>query len=306
MSSTTLRPLIPSDVPYGLHDAFEKNYFEMTHGSGHLMLFAGDQKVEHLNKDFHGNGIPPEAADPEHLFRIARKARIGVFATQVGMIARYGIDYPEVPYLAKLNSKTNLVKAADQDPVSRQWLEVSQVVKLAQESDLKILAVGYTVYLGSRLEAEMLHEAAQLVFNAHQHGLVTVLWMYPRGEAVVDERDPELIAGATGVGAALGSDFAKVNPPEEEGYSSAELLKEAVMAAGRTKVICAGGSSVDPAEFLQNLYDQIHIGGAAGSATGRNIYQKPFSEAVRMCNAITAITVDGASAEQALRIYRGG
>jgi fructose-bisphosphate aldolase/6-deoxy-5-ketofructose 1-phosphate synthase len=75
----------------------------MTKGSGRLMLFAGDQKVEHLNNDFYGEGIHPDDADPEHLFRIAAEAKIGVFATQLGLIARYGMDYPHVPYLVKLN-----------------------------------------------------------------------------------------------------------------------------------------------------------------------------------------------------------
>jgi len=74
------------------------------------MLFAGDQKIEHLNDDFYGPGISPEDNDPEHLFRIASSAEIGCFATQMGLLARYGEDYPRVKYLVKLNSKTNVVK----------------------------------------------------------------------------------------------------------------------------------------------------------------------------------------------------
>lgn len=45
------------------------------------MLMAGEQKVEHLKEDFYGSGIALEDANPEHLFRIASQARIGVFAT---------------------------------------------------------------------------------------------------------------------------------------------------------------------------------------------------------------------------------
>lgn len=41
--------------------------------------------------------------------------------------------------------------------------------------------------------------------------LSAVLWMYPRGKAVKDEKEPRLIARATGVAACLGSDFVKVN-----------------------------------------------------------------------------------------------
>jgi fructose-bisphosphate aldolase/6-deoxy-5-ketofructose 1-phosphate synthase len=52
------------------------------------------------------------------------------------------------------------------------------------------------------------------------------------------------------------------------------------------------------------LHDQIYVSGAAGNATGRNIHQKSLDEAIRMCNAIYAITVDEASVEQALKIYK--
>jgi len=151
----------------------------------------------------------------------------------------------------------------------------------------------------------MIREAAQAVHWAHQHGLLTVLWIYPRGKAVKDEKSPELIAGATGVAATLGTDFVKVNYPKKEGQKSAEIFKQAIRAAGRTKVVCAGGSSMEPKVFLQQLHDQIFISGASGNATGRNIHQKPLEEAIRLTNAITAITVYGKSAEEAFQVYSG-
>lgn len=296
---------VPLDVPPGMRDDYIDHYLEITKESGRLMLFAGDQKVEHLNRDFYGEGISPEDADPEHLFRIADRGKIGVFAAQLGLIARYGIDYPKVPYLVKLNSKTDIVKTDQMDPLSLQLIEVDQVADFADDSGLDVLGIGYTVYLGSEHEAEMLREAAQAVYQAHTLGLVTVLWIYPRGRAVKDERDPRLIAGATGVAAALGSDFVKVNYPKKEGERSEEIFKEAVAAAGRTKVVCAGGASRDPVSFLKELHDQIHISGAAGNATGRNIHQKGLAEAARICDAIYAITVEDRSVEEALRIYHG-
>jgi len=295
---------MPLDVPPGRRDEYVDNYLKITKESGRLMLFAGDQKVEHLNRDFCGTGISPDDNDPEHLFRIAKKGRIGVFATQLGLIARYGMDYPDLPYLVKLNSKTDLVKTDQMDPVSRQLIDVDQVADFADDSGLDVLGVGYTIYLGSMHEAEMLREAASIVYRAHGQGLVTVLWIYPRGKAVKDEKDPHLIAGATGVAAALGSDFVKVNYPKKEGERSEEIFKEAVSAAGRTKVVCAGGASRDPKSFFQQLHDQIHVSGAAaGNATGRNIHQKDLGEAARMCDAISAITLDDATVEEALRIY---
>ena len=296
---------IPFDVPKDAENTYIDNYLTITRGTGRLMLFAGDQKVEHLNKDFYGEGISTDDNTPEHLFKVAQAGEIGVFATQLGLISRYGRDYPDVPYLVKLNSKTNLVKTDQMDPFSNQWIDIHQVAEFKNNSRLNILGVGYTIYLGSEFESDMLRQAAQIVYEAHRVGLVTVLWIYPRGKAVKDEKDPHLIAGATGVAAALGTDFVKVNYPKQEGAESKEIFKEAVLAAGRTKVVCAGGSSVDPKAFLQQLHDQIFVSGASGNATGRNIHQKSFDEGVRMCNAISAITLKGMSVDDAYAIYTG-
>lgn len=295
--------MVPLDVPKVVRGKYIENYLSITKESGRLMLFAGDQKVEHLNDDFYGGGSHIDDNEPEHLFRIASQANIGVFATQLGLIARYGTDYAQVPYLVKLNSKTNLVKTSQSDPFSRQWFDIQQVVDFRDSSGLKILGVGYTVYPGSEYEAGMLRHAAQVVYHAHQHGFITVLWMYPRGKAVKDEKNPHLIAGAAGVAACLGADFVKVNYPKKEGCESKEILKEAILAAGRTKVICAGGTSKDVEQFLLDLHDQIYISGAGGNATGRNIHQKSLGEAIRMCNAIYAITVEEASVQEALESY---
>lgn len=297
--------IVPLDVPKAMRETYINNYMEMTRGTGRLMLFAGDQKVEHLNDDFYGEGVPEDDADPEHLFRIASRSKIGIFASQLGLIARYGMDYKDVPYLVKINSKTNLIETEQADPFSNLWYDVDQVVEFKENSGLKILGIGYTIYLGSEFEAEMLVQAAQIIYDAHQHGMLSVLWIYPRGKAVKDEKDPHLIAGATGVGACLGTDFVKVNYPKKEGAKSAEIFKEAIRAAGRTRVVCAGGTSDEGEAFLKKLYDQIHVSGAMGNATGRNIHQKPLDEAVRMCNAVYAVTVEDASVEDALKIYRG-
>ncbi len=296
---------VPLGVPLEVEDIYIRNYQMITKETGRLMLFAGDQKVEHLNNDFHGENIHIDDANPEHLFKIATKAKIGVFATQLGLISTYGRDYPDVPYLVKLNSKTNLIKTDQMDPISRHWIDIEQIIQFKKQSGLRIVGVGYTIYLGSEYESQMLREAAQMIYKAHQNGLITVLWIYPRGKAVKDERDPHLIAGATGVGACLGSDFVKVNYPKRQEKESKEIFKEAIMAAGRTKVLCAGGPSVDVKAFLQRLHDQIFISGAAGNATGRNIHQKSLKEAIRMCNAISAITYKGTEVEEAMLIYKG-
>ncbi len=292
----------PVDIPHNKRDTYIHNLETVTGGTGRLFLFAGDQKVEHLNKDFVGSQIAPEDASPQHLFRIAAQAKIGAFAAQLGLIAEYGADAPHVPYIVKLNAKTDIVPVTQKDPYSATWTRVEDVLTFQKNSKLNIAGVGYTIYPGSIYESEMLATAAQHVFAAHQAGLIAVIWAYPRGEAVKDERDPHLTAGVAGIAAAMGADYVKINPPKGgNSVESATLLKEAVAAAGRTKVICAGGASMDEKTFLQTLHDQIHIGGAMGNATGRNVHQRPLDEAVKLCNAIYAVTVENASVDQALR-----
>ena len=306
--------IVPADVPKSMTAEYIKNYLKITRSTGRLMLFAGDQKIEHLNDDFYGKikvgdkeeTIPIDDADPGHLFRIASKAKIGVFATQLGLIAKYGQGYKDVPYLVKLNSKSHLVKTAQKDPLSQAAWTVEQVVKFKKDSGLNIMGVGYTVCVGSEFESEMVREAAQAAFQAHQNGLLAVFWMYPRGKAVPDEKDPHIVAGAAGVGACLGADFVKVNYPKPKSGTAAEAFKEAILAAGkRTKVITAGGSSKEARDFLQETWEQINISGCYGNATGRNIHQKPLDEAIRMANAISAITLEGKNVEEAMKVYEG-
>ncbi|ACU94080.1 fructose-bisphosphate aldolase [Cryptobacterium curtum DSM 15641] len=297
---------VPVDVMPEFREAYIENYLKATRETGRLMLFACDQKIEHLNADFYGEGIDESDADPEHLFQIASQGTIGVMAGQRGLIAHYAMDYPEVNYLVKVNSKTNLVKVSQDDPYSPQLHELEAVLAM-RDAGVNIVGLGYTIYLGSEYESTMLAEAGELIAEAHANGLIVVLWIYPRGKAVGDrEKAPETIAGAAGVAVCLGADFVKVNPPvATEGASSAENLHIASVAAGRCGLVCAGGSKADPREFLSSLYDQIHVGGACGNATGRNIHMRSLDEAVRLTQAISAITLDDASVEDAEAIFNG-
>ena len=296
---------VPVDVAADARETYIDNYMAATRGTGRLMLFACDQKIEHMNGDFYGEGIDIADLDPEHLFQIGSQGVCGVLAGQRGLIARYAADYPEINYLVKMNSKTNLVKTAQSDPYSPQLHDLEAVLAM-RENGVNVVGLGYTIYLGSEYEAAMVSEAGQLIAEAHENGLIVVLWIYPRGKAVTDEKAPELIAGAAGVALCLGADFVKVNPPKaSDDKTSAENLAIASAAAGRTGLVCAGGSTVDAQTFLTQLHDQIHVGGACGNATGRNIHQRSLDEAVRLTKAISAITLADYSVEDALKVFNG-
>ncbi len=296
---------VPADVLPEVREAYIDNYMKATRGTGRLMLFACDQKIEHLNGDFYGEGIDPSDGDPEHLFQIGSQGTCGILAGQRGLIARYAPDYPEINYLVKMNSKTNLVKTTQDDPYSPQLYDLEAIIAM-REAGVNIVGIGYTIYLGSEYESTMLAEAGELVAEAHANGLLVVLWIYPRGKAVADEKAANTIAGAAGVALCLGADFVKVNPPKEsDGKTSPENLAIASRAAGRTGLVCAGGSKADAKEFLSHLYDQIHIGGACGNATGRNIHMRSLDEAVRLTNAISAITLGDYEVDDALDVFNG-
>ncbi len=296
---------VPADVMPEMRETYIDNYLAATRGTGRLMLFACDQKIEHLNKDFYGEGIDISDGDPEHLFEIASQGVIGVMAGQRGLIAQYAADYPDVNYLVKMNSKTNLVKTSQQDPYSPQLCDLEAVLAM-REAGVNIVGLGYTIYLGSEFESQMMAEAGELIAEAHAEGLLVVLWIYPRGAAVKEEKDGDLIAGAAGVAVCLGADFVKVNPPAAtDSAKSAELLAIASRAAGRCGLVCAGGSKADAKTFLSDLYDQIHVGGACGNATGRNIHMRSLDEAVRLTRAISAITLADYDPEEAMDVFEG-
>ncbi|MCL2825881.1 MAG: aldolase [Eggerthellaceae bacterium] len=295
---------VPVDVMPESRELYIDNYLKATRGTGRLMLYACDQKIEHMNDDFYGEGIDASDAEPEHLFKIGSLGVCGILAGQRGLIAQYAADYPEINYLVKMNSKTNIVPLSQEDPYSPQLYDIDAVLAM-REAGVNIVGIGYTIYLGSEYESNMMAEAGELVAAAHANGLIVVLWIYPRGKAISAEKDPALIAGAAGVALCLGADFVKVNPPKPAEGSSAEALKVAAMASGRCGLVCAGGSTVDAQTFLSQLYDQIHIGGASGNATGRNIHQRSLDEAVRLTKAISAITLADATVDEALAIFNG-
>lgn len=293
---------IPLSVPANKKSIYLKNYRLLTNNSGRLLLIAGDQKVEHLNNDFYGPGIAPEDKNPEHLFRIAAASKGGALATHLGLISQYGNDYRSLPYIVKINGKTNLGESEKNS--SKAWWKVKDIIEFKKQSNLNIVAIGYTLYLGGAYEAKMLKEAAKAIFHAHQAGLLTILWVYPRGKGIKEE-DIHTIAGGAGVACALDADFVKIKYPYaiKDKKAAATKFREAVEAAGRTKVICVGGDKRPVKELLEHLEIQINLSGTCGLAIGRNIHQRSLEESTRLSAAIGAIIFHKKSAKDALAIY---
>jgi hypothetical protein len=182
------KTVIPLDGPESTRETYRKNYEKMTHGVGRLMLMASDKKDGAPQRRLFCPGIAAQEADPEHPLRIASQTHIGIFATQTRLAVRYDTDNLDVPYLVKMNTQTRLIKTAQRDPLRYQLQTLEQLIRFRASSSMQILGVGYTIYPGSEVEVVMLAEAAWLIFKAHQHFLLTVMWTYPRGQTVSDEK----------------------------------------------------------------------------------------------------------------------
>lgn len=280
---------IPLTVPKNRRKEYQQNYLNLTNKTGNLLLIAGDQKVEHLNDDFFGPGISTEDASPKHLFDITANSSGAVLATHLGFIARYGNNYRQIPYIVKINGKSNLGPNEEKDS-SALWWTIDDIVKFKKDSGLKIGGIGYTVYLGTKDEAKMLKEAAKLTFMAHQEGLLSIIWMYPRAKKI-NEDDIHIIAGGAGVAGALNADFVKIKYPYQikDRKKAAKAFKEAVLAAGETKIICVGGDKRSENDMLDFLKLQIEVSGSSGLAIGRNLHQRSLKDATALANKMAKI-----------------
>ncbi len=297
---------IPLSVSKEKQKEYLKNSKIATLNTGNLFILAGDQKIEHLNDDFYGKGISADDAYPSHLFNIASEVKAVVLATQLGLISQYGANYPEIPYLVKMNSKTNLDKRKNQS-LSTSLYDLEQIINFKKQTKLNIVGIGYTIYLGSENEHIMLKEAAQLIYKAHQNGLLAVIWCYARNNNIKNENDIHLVAGAAGVAACLGADFVKVNYPYQlkNQKKAATEFQEVIKASGKTKVLCVGGSYKQANLYLNHLENQIKISQTNGVAIGRNIHQRPLKEAVRLSKAISSIVHYNFSAIKAQKVLSG-
>jgi fructose-bisphosphate aldolase/6-deoxy-5-ketofructose 1-phosphate synthase len=295
---------VPLSVPKRQHSTYLRNLKIATQGSGRLFLFAGDQKVEHLNDDFYAPGIDRADSSPEHLFQIAAQVPGAVLATHIGLLDRYGYDYKQLPFILKANGKSPIDNHPD-DIYSGSWLSPMEMIRFIKQSNLKIVGLGYTVYLGSSQEAQMLKEAAAIIQAAHQEGLLAIIWMYPRHSKIKNEEDIHLIAGGAGVAACLGADFVKVKYPYKKADSDkkAEAFQEVTKAAGRSRVICVGGSKQEATQLLKHLIRQLK-NGSSGLAVGRNLHQRSLIEAAALGRAIVAILHKQANLAEALAILK--
>ncbi len=224
--------------------------------NGRAIYLAYDHGVEHGPVDLVGKSI-----DPNYILDIAVRGGYNAVVFQKGVAEKYYTkEYrKKIPLILKMNGKTRYPAG---DPISKQVCSVDEAVELGA------VGVGYTIYLGSKHEAEMLQEFAKIEEEGHKKDLVVLAWVYPRGEAIKDETSPEITAYSARLALEMGADIAKIKY-----CGSVECFRKAVEAAGKTKVVLSGGPKTDqPEEFLETV-KSVMAAGAIGVAVGRNVWQ---------------------------------
>lgn len=219
------------------------------------LFLAYDQGLEHGPSDFNDKNF-----SPEYILDIAKKGGYNAIISQKGIAEKYNkeIKNSKIPLIIKLNGKTSLV---DGEPLSRQLCSVSESIKLGA------VGVGYTIYIGSVYESEMLKEFSKIERQAHKLGIPVIAWIYPRGKSVEKKDKKKLMAYCCRIGLEIGADIVKIKYEGNE-----KDLKWAVKNAGKTKVVVAGGIKKGEKELFKQI-KEIMNAGCIGLAIGRNIWQ---------------------------------
>jgi len=197
---------------------------------------------------------------------------------------RYGKD---IGLIVHLSGATNLAP----DP-NRKILvcSVERAIKMGAD------AVSIHINIGANEEPEMLQDAQKVVEASREWGIPLIAMMYPRGEKIKDENEPEVVNIAVRAGAELGADIVKTN------YTGDIDSFKYIVKSVHIPVIIAGGPKMDTiVDLLQVVYDSIQAGGA-GVAFGRNIFQA--DEPTKLVNAIAKVIHHNYTVEEVLKEYK--
>jgi class I fructose-bisphosphate aldolase len=263
-------------------------------GGGTLLVLPIDQGLEHGPVDFFVN---PDALDPDYQYRLARDGRFSAIALHIGLAEKYFHEYAgDVPLILKLNGKTSI--PPDNEAFSALTGSVEDAVRLGAD------AVGYTVYVGSPAQDRDFEQFRQVRRDADRLGMPTIVWAYPRGDAVAKKGGKESLYAidyAARVALELGADIVKLNYPVRSEkdqlspapYNTLNLSPEAafrkvVESAGRALVLVSGGEKVGDAELLEKVRSSMDAG-ATGIIFGRNLWQRPRDEALALTRELHAI-----------------
>lgn len=268
-------------------------------GTGKLVILPVDQGFEHgPARSFASN---PGGYDPHYHFQLAIDAGCNAYAAPLGFLEAGAAEFAgQIPLILKLNNHDSMV--SEKDPISSQTGSVGDALRLG------CVGVGYTIYPGSSQILDMYEQLREIAEEAKAHGLVVVVWSYPRGSGLSKEGETaiDIVAYAAQIAAQLGAHLIKVKLPcqhieqsaakkvyEAEKIpisTAAERVKHVVQSAfnGRRIVIFSGGAKGDDGNFFNDVR-AINEGGGFGSIIGRNSFQRSKPEALKFLKTVMGI-----------------
>jgi fructose-bisphosphate aldolase, class I len=281
-------------LPPGKKTRLKRLLYDHGPGGGTLLVLPIDQGLEHGPVDFFVN---PDALDPQYQYDLAREGKFSAIALHIGLAEKYYHEYAgDVPLILKLNGKTAV--PSDAQSFSPLTGAVEDAVRLGAD------AVGYTVYVGSPAQDRDFRQFLDVRRDAERLGMPVIVWAYPRGEAIAKRGGKESLYAvdyAARVALELGADVVKVNYPvasEKDAespppYNALRLspndaFRKVVESAGRALVLVSGGEKVGDPELLAKVRSSMDAG-ATGIIFGRNLWQRPKAEALRLTRELHAI-----------------
>jgi class I fructose-bisphosphate aldolase len=266
-------------------------------GTGKLVILPVDQGVEHgPARSFAPN---PEGYDPSYHPSLATEAGCNAYAAPLGFIESVARDHAgKLPLILKLNNSDSL--GGPKDPISALTGSVKDALRLG------CTAIGFTIYPGSEHRNDMYDQLKELIAEAREAGLPSVVWSYPRGGKLSKEGETalDIVAYSAHLACQLGAHVVKVKPPTAHIEQSeakkpyekiaketlGERVRHVVQASfnGKRIVIFSGGPAKATPEVLDELR-QIHAGGANGTIMGRNSFQRSRADGVAILKSAIEI-----------------
>jgi class I fructose-bisphosphate aldolase len=268
-------------------------------GTGKFVILPVDQGFEHGPvRSFAPN---PPAYDPDYHFQLAIDSGCNAYAAPLGSLEVSADRFVgQVPTILKLNNSDTLAKIAE--PCSAVTATVKDAVRLGCS------AIGYTIYPGSGARNTMYEELRELIREAKDVGLPTIVWAYPRGAGLSKSGETaiDVVAYAAQISCQLGAHIVKVKPPTDfleqpetkkvyEKYAIptktlADRVRNVVLSAmhGRRIVIFSGGEAKETDALLGEV-SEMAAGGAFGSIMGRNAFQRPRADALKLLASVMDI-----------------
>jgi class I fructose-bisphosphate aldolase len=267
-------------------------------GTGKFVILPVDQGFEHgPARSFAPN---PAGYDPDYHFQLAIDSGCNAYAAPLGFLEAGAAKFAgQIPLILKLNNSDTMAKV---EPCSALTGSVKDALRLGCS------AIGFTIYPGSSARNTQYEQLRELILEAKEAGLPTVLWAYPRGAGMAKEGEQaaDITAYAAQVSCQLGAHIVKVKPPKDVVYQDeakkvfekyniptktlADRVRHVVQScfAGKRIVIFSGGEAKDDASVLDEV-KQIATGGGFGSIMGRNAFQRPRDAALKLLADVMAI-----------------